>query len=182
MEPIKHEFLPFSWRVTVLHMTAYLIAGVIALVFMDYKELFASGSLSSLMRPTDSPIVAVGPFLQIIQGFVMSLFLFPFRSIFISSKNGWLYLLLLLAGFSIFAPEIPGPGTFEGILYTKISIQEHLLSLPETLIYSIVFSALFALWYRYPKKIWNMLSIISVCLIFLMSILGYLAAIGLLKN
>ncbi len=182
MESAKSEFLPFSWRVTVLHMIAYLMAGIIALVFMDYKELFASGSLAALMRPTDSPIVAIGPFLQIIQGFVMSLFLFPVRSTFISSKNGWLYLLLLIAGFSIFAPEIPGPGTFEGVLYTKISIQEHLLSLPETLIYSIVFSALFALWYRYPKKIWNTLSIISVCLIFLMGILGYLAAIGLLKN
>jgi len=178
MEPKKNDFLSFSWRVTSLHMLAYFIAGMLALILIDYKTLFASDSLALLMKPTNSPIVAFGPFLQIILGFAMSIFLYPFRTIFIGQKNGWFYLFLLIAGFCIFTPQVPGPGNFEGLIYTNISIEQHLLSLPETLIYSIIFSTLLPLWAKYPKKIWTILSATAVVLIFLMGVLGYLAAIG----
>ena len=178
MEPKKNEFLSFSWHVTSLHMIAYLIAGMLALIFIDYETLFASDSLALLMKPVNSPIVAFGPFLQIILGFAMSIFLYPFRSVFIGQKRGWLYLFMLIAGFCIFTPQVPGPGNFEGLIYTNISIQQHLLSLPETILYSIIFSTLLPLWAKYPKKIWTILSIIAVVLIFMMGVLGYLAAIG----
>jgi hypothetical protein len=181
METKKNEFLQFSWRVTSLHMLSYLIAGIFALVLLNYKELFKSDSLSMLMRPVDSPIVAIGPSLQIIQGFVMSIILFPFRTIFLSSKKGWIYLLLLIAGFSTFAPEIPGPSTFEGLIYTTIPLKYHLLGLPETMIYSILFSLLLSFWYSKPKKMWNILSVIAICLIFLISTLGFLASKGIIK-
>jgi hypothetical protein len=163
-------------------MTAYFLAGIFALVFLNYKELFESDSLSILMRPVNSPIVAMGPLLQIIQGFVMSIILFPYRSVFFSPKKGWIYLLLLIAGFSIFAPEIPGPSTFEGLIYTTIPIKYHLLGLPETLIYSFLFSTLLPIWYSKPQKIWNIISIIAICLIFLMSILGLLASMEFIKS
>lgn len=182
MDMKKNELVQFSWRVTALHMVSYLLAGIFALVFMNYRELFKTDSLSMLMRPVDSPIVALGPSLQIIQGIVMSLILFPFRTIFLSAKNGWLYLLLLIAGFSTFAPEIPGPSTFEGLIYTTIPLKYHLLGLPETLIYSVLFSLLLPLWYNKPKKIWNVLSVIAICLIFMMSLLGFLASKGIIKS
>ena len=182
MESKKNEFLQFSWRVTSMHMVSYLLAGILALVFINYKEFFKSESLSLLMRSVDSPIVAAGPSLQIILGFIMSIILFPFRSIFLSRKRGWLYLLLLIAGFSIFAPEIPGPSTFEGLIYTTIPLKDHLLGLPETVIYSLLFSILLTFWHSKPKKIWNILSIIAVCLIFVMSILGVLASVGIIKQ
>jgi hypothetical protein len=178
MEPKKDNFLSFSWRVTSLHMLAYLIAGLLALVFIDYKTLFVTDSLALLMKPINSPIVALGPFLQIILGFAMSIFLYPFRSVFIEQKKGWFYLFILIAGFCIFTPQVPGPGNFEGLIYTNIPIQQHLLSLPETFLYSILFSIFLPLWVKYPKKIWNVLSIIAVILIFIMGVLGYLAAIG----
>jgi hypothetical protein len=178
MESKKNDFPSFSWRVTSLHMMAYLIAGLLALIFIDYETLFATDSLALLMKPIDSPIVAFGPFLQIILGFAMSIFLYPFRSVFIGQKNGWFYLFILIAGFCIFTPQVPGPGNFEGLLYTNISIQQHLLSLPETILYSIIFSTLLPLWVKYPKKIWNVLSIIAVVLIFIMGVLGYLDATG----
>lgn len=178
MESKKNEFLSFSWRVTSLHMIAYLFAGMLALIFIDYESLFATDSLALLMKPVNSPIVAFGPFLQIILGFAMSVFLYPFRTIFMDQKRGWFYLLMLIAGFCIFTPQVPGPGNFEGLIYTNISIQQHLLSLPETILYSILFSTLLPLWAKYPKKIWNILSVIGVVLIFIMGVLGYLAAIG----
>ncbi len=83
MESKKDSFLLFSWRVTSLHMLAYFIAGILALVFIDYETFFATDSLALLMKPINSPIVAFGPFLQIILGFAMSIFLYPFRSIFL---------------------------------------------------------------------------------------------------
>ena len=178
MESKKNQFLSFSWRVTSLHMIAYLIAGMLALIFLDYENFFATGSLAQLMKPTNSPIVAFGPFLQIILGFAMSIFLYPFRSVFIGQKRGWFYLFILIAGFCIFTPQVPGPGNFEGVIYTNISIQQHLLSLPETILYSILFSVFLPLWIKYPKKIWTILSMIAVFLIFVMGVLGYLAAIG----
>ena len=180
MESKKDNFLSFSWRVTSLHMLAYFIAGILALVFIDYETLFVTNSLALLMKPINSPIVAFGPFLQIILGFAMSIFLYPFRSIFLGQKKGWFYLFLLIAGFCIFTPQVPGPGNFEGLLYTNISIKQHLLSLPETILYSIIFSTLLPLWFKYPKKLWNILSIVAVFLIFVMGVLGYLDAVGII--
>ncbi len=87
MKVDRKQFLQFSWRVTSLHMISYFIAGVLALFFAGYKELFRSDILSVLMRPLDSSIVAAGPSLQIILGFFMSLFLFPFRSFVFSLFN-----------------------------------------------------------------------------------------------
>lgn len=182
MESNKKEFIQFSWRVTSLHMISYLIAGILALVFLSYKELFKSDSLSMLMRSIDSPIVAAGPSLQIILGFFMSIFLFPFRSIFLEQKRGWLYLFLLITGFTIFAPQLPGPGSFEGVLYTILPWRAHLISMPELFIYSFLFSIAIYFWYKKPKRIWNIIAIISICLIFLMSILGVLASFGIIKN
>lgn len=180
MESKKNDFLSFSWRVTSLHMMAYLVAGLLALIFIDYETVFATDSLALLMKPINSPIVAFGPFLQIILGFAMSIFLYPFRSVFIGQKRGWLYLFILIAGFCIFTPQVPGPGNFEGLIYTNISIQQHLLSIPETLLYSIIFSTLLPIWFKHPKRIWNILSIIAVFLILVMGILGYLDAVGVI--
>ncbi len=58
MESKKDNFLSFSWRVTSLHMMAYLIAGILALIFIDYKTFFVTDSLALLMKPINSPIVS----------------------------------------------------------------------------------------------------------------------------
>ncbi|MGE5604526.1 MAG: hypothetical protein ACM3YE_02410 [Bacteroidota bacterium] len=182
MNEIKKEFMPFCWRVVSLHVIVYFLAGIFAVLFLNYEELFNNGTLSLLMRPVDSPIVAAGPGLQIINGFFMSLYLFPFKSVFISGKKSWIKLFLLLAGFSLFSPQSPTFGTLEGIIYTKIPIQNHLLSVPECLVYSLLFSVLLFMWYKKPKKAWNILSVILVMLIVLTSVAGVLSKIGVLKT
>jgi len=182
MNEIKKEFMPFCWRVVSLHVISYFIAGIFALSFINYKEYFNTGTLSLLMRPTDSPIVAAGPSLQIINGFFMSLFLFPFKTIFISGKKSWVKLFFLLLGFSFFSPQTPAPSTFEGVIYTKIPLSYHLLGIPECLVYSLIFSALLFGWYTKPKKTWNILSVIVVMLIVLISTMGVLSSFGVLKN
>lgn len=176
----RKEFVQFSWRVTSLHMISYFIAGILSLFFIGYKELFSSDTVSMLMRPIDSPLVAAGPSLQIILGFFMSIFLFPFRSIFLEQKRGWVNLFILIIGFTIFSPQLPGPGSFEGLLYTVLPWKAHLIGLPEMLVYSILFSTGIVFWYRKPKRAWNIIATMCIFLILLMSTLGILASTGII--
>jgi hypothetical protein len=179
----RKSFWRFSWRITSLHTIAYTIAGLFALFTMGYKEHFSGVFLSNLMRPVNSPIVAWGPTLQLINGFIMSLFLFPIGKLLIDNrKNGWKILFLLLAGFSFFTPQVPGMGNFEGIVYTKAPLSIHLLGIPECLIYSLLFSSGFGFWYSKEKKWINTISIILSCLIVMMSALGYMDSIGILPK
>ncbi|HRS66688.1 MAG TPA: hypothetical protein P5519_12470 [Spirochaetia bacterium] len=90
--------------------------------------------------------------------------------------------ILIVAGFSIFAPQAPALGTFEGFIYTKLPIFEHIIGLPECLLYSLFFSLGVYKWYQKPKRIWNTVSIIGIVLITLMSLLGTLASFGVIKQ
>jgi hypothetical protein len=117
MNEFKKEFITFCRRVVSLHVIVYFLAGIFALLCLNYEELFSNETTSLLMRPVDSPIVAAGPGLQIINGFMMSLYLFPFKTIFIAGKRSWLKLFFLLLGFSIFSPQSPTFGSLEGIIY-----------------------------------------------------------------
>ena len=48
MKPTTRSFLTFLWRVTYSHTIAYWLAGVFAVTFLNYREIFASESLSML--------------------------------------------------------------------------------------------------------------------------------------
>lgn len=170
----------FMWRATAAHMIAYFIAGLFALAFMGYEERFGSGILAELMRPTDSPQAALGPLLQVFMGLALALILYPFKGVFLGSRGGWAKLLLLIGGLSIFAPQVPGPGSFEGVLYTKLSLADHLAGLPETLAYSLLFTTFLCGWSARPRKAWNVLAGIAVGLIAIASLLGYLSSLGML--
>jgi len=170
----------FMWRATAAHMVAYFLAGIFALFTLQYEERFGTGLLSSLMRHMDSPLVALGAGLQVIMGIALSLILYPLRASFIDGRRGWAKLLLLIGGLSIFTPQVPGPGTFEGLIYTKFSSVDHLASLPETLAYSLLFSTFLCVWFVKPRKAWNVIAGIAVGLIAVFSLLGYLDSQGML--
>lgn len=177
----NNENAVFMWRVISLHTIAYFAAGIFALVFMNYKEQFASEIMSVIMRPVESPWTAAGPGLQIIRGAIIGLVLLPFREI-ITAKNGWLKLSGLILGLSYLSTIGPAFGSFEGYIYTKIPLGYHLLGIPEMLLYTFLFTFFLSRWYKKESKAWNICSVVLVVLIILMSILGYLSAVGLLKN
>ena len=181
-EDSQIPFPLFCWRIIAMHMIAYLVAAISAQLTFDYKELLKSDTLSQIMRPWESPMVALGPLLQSINGFFMALILYRIRKQIVHQKHGWVTLFLIVAGFSIFAPQAPAPGTLEGIIYTKIPVIEHIIGLPECLLYSFLFSSGIVYWYRKPKKIWNILAIVIIVLIGLMSTLGYLASVGIIQQ
>lgn len=174
---IKVDFKKFCWRIIAVHMISYFMAGGLAQFVFNYKELITSNTFSAIMRPYTSSLVALGPSLQAINGFFMALILYRIRNQIINEKKGWLTLFLLVAGFSVFTPQAPAPGSFEGFIYTKFSVVEHLIGLPECFLYAFIFSFGAYQWFRKPKKIWNILAITIVSLIVIVSILGYLASI-----
>jgi hypothetical protein len=148
---------------------------------MEYEKQFATDSLSVIMKSIDSPWVAVGPALQIFRGFIIALVLYPFKDVFLSSKYGWLKLWLLIIGLSYLSTIGPTFGSFEGYLYTKANLSDHLLGIPEMLLYTFLFSFFVCFWYKKPGKAWTIISIIFVVLIMIMSALGALSSLGILN-
>jgi hypothetical protein len=76
---------------------------------------------------------------------------------------------------AILSPAGPTPGSIEGIVYTVLPLQFHLIGLPEALLQTLALSFLFCFWERRPeeKKIWIPLLAIFIAILAL-SILGVL--------
>ena len=137
--------LKFIYRITIAHTIAYFIAGIFALLFMNYKEHFASESLGMLMLPVDSPMVALGPSLNILRAIILGFILLSVRTVILGDK-GFLKLAMLTLGMSFISTIGPTPGSFEGYIYTKLPVQYHILGIPETLIYVSLFAGILWLW------------------------------------
>ena len=179
----KNEYTlgTFIWRITASHTIAYFAAGIFALLVLRYDVIFGVGSLS-FMRPTDSSWVAAGPGLQVIRGLLLSFLLFPFRTIFFETKNGWIKFWFLSFGLSYLLTISAATGSFEGFIYTNTPIKYHLIGIPEIVLYMTLFTVFMWGWYKKPIKIFNILSIILVSLIALMSLMGVLASSGIVDT
>jgi hypothetical protein len=75
----KQGLIKYFWQVTYAHTIAYFIAGIFAAFVLNYRDLFATEVISSYMRSVDTPIVALGPALQIFRGILITLILLPLR-------------------------------------------------------------------------------------------------------
>lgn len=166
----------FIWRICSAHVIAYFIAGIFALFFLDYKTHFSSESLSLLMRPVTSPWVALGPGLQIFRGLIIALALLPVRK-FIFKKNGFLKLAWLTLGLSFLSTIGPTPGSFDGYIYTILPIRYHLGSIPEAILYTLLFSGIVAVGYKSKKKHITTLTIVLVAIVLLFSIMGFMSTV-----
>jgi hypothetical protein len=177
---MQNNSFKFVYRITVAHTVAYFFAGIFAVVFMNYREHFASESLGPLMLPFNSPMVALGPGLNIIRGVMLGLILLPVGNMILGDK-GFIKLAILTLGLSFISTIGPTPGSFEGYIYTKLPFQYHLLGIPETLLYVAMFAGIPYLWYKTEKKYFNVIAIVLVVLILLMSFAGYMQAKGLIN-
>ena len=109
-------FPRFLGRVTSSHLVTYFVAGILTYSLLDYATLFQSEGFSCLMRPLGSRWVAAGPALQVIRGIIFALALYPFRSVFLADRRGWLKLWGLLLGLAIFSTAGAAPGSVEGMI------------------------------------------------------------------
>jgi hypothetical protein len=167
-------------KTSVVHTLTYFVMGILALTFLNYTEAFATGALGAFMRPTDSPWVAAGPMLQPIRGVIFALAFYPLREIFFGRKNGWLILWWVLVALGILSTFGAAPGSIEGMIYTIIptSVTSYVEVIPQ----AFLLSALLFYWVNHPEKKWlNWVLGIFFVLVILMSVLGVLAATGILQ-
>ena len=182
MKEKNKENFKFVWRVIAAHVIAYFIAGVFAINLFNYKELFSSGTLSLFMKPTTDPIVALGPCLQIIRGLIMALVLLPVRKVFTEEKYGFLKLGLLILGLSVLSTFAAAFGSIDGFIYTNLSFMEQIIGYPEALLWIFLFIGILWVFYKYEKKTINIIAAVLLILIVLMSTMGYLYAMQIIKT
>jgi len=174
---MKKPTLKLAWQITYAHMIAYFLAGLFALLAVNYRDLYATASLSLLMRPIDDPVVALGPALQVARGLVLALAIIPLRRAFFEDDRGYLKLGLAVLAFSLLSTIGPTPGSLDGYIYTTIPAGYQLLGYPEALLYTALFVGILKLAHKFDgKKLVLVLPILLVCLILLMSAAGYFMA------
>lgn len=159
-------------------MITYFLMGIIASNLLNYEEIFNS---SETFRPYNSPWIAAGPALQIIRGLIFALALWYFKDNFLFQKYGWIKLWGLMVGLCILSTTAAASGSIEGFIYTTIPIKEQVKGYIEVIPQVGLFSFFVCYWYAHPKKLWNVLSIILVVLGIFMSLMGVLAANGIIS-
>lgn len=167
----------------VAHTLTYFLVGLVASVVFDYSTDFARPELRDYMRQIGDPIIALGPALQFLRGIVFALAFYPLREILFRRKNGWLVAWWLLVALGILSTFGPASGSVEGAIYTTLPVVDQFFSggMLEILAQSFLFSALLYYWVNHPEKRWlNWLLGILFALVVLMSLLGYLAASGVI--
>jgi len=173
---------PTFWGLTlktiVVHTLTYFLAGAVAFTLFNYSAQFAKPEMATFMRPTNEPIVALGPALQPIRGLLFALVFFPLREILFGRKNGWLITWLMLVSIGILSTFGPAIGSVEGLIYTSLPLRDHFSGgTLEVLTQSFLLSAILFYWVNHPEKRWlNWVLGILFVLVILMSVMGFLMA------
>ena len=149
-------FIGFAGRLIVAHFLTYFFIGLLFYVsglnVIVYYEQHPQALINALYRDTSSLLVTAGPLFQLLRGFIFALALYPFRTVFLERKFGWLYLWGIFLALAIFAPASAAPGSIEGFVYTNLPISFHLIYLPEIILQTLAFAWLFVVWEKHPVK------------------------------
>ncbi len=145
LKPSK-RFVYFTIRFILVHVLIYIFIGVIFENFQNYAGLFANIEKCFDFRTSKSTIFRMASFWQIFRGAFFAFILYPFYNIIIKSNYAWLKLFFLIWGFSLIGSIAPIPGSIEGLIYTKITIIEHLAVFIKFTIEIFVFSWFFVKW------------------------------------
>jgi hypothetical protein len=124
------------------------------------------------MKPTDTPIVALGPALQVFRGLLFAVVLYPFRRVFLDEGRGWLKLWGLFMGLAILGTSGPAPGSFEGIVFLKAPVADQIIGLWEVVLQTLLASILVVAWHRKPGKPWAVVMYGLWALTVMMSVAG----------
>ena len=178
MENNQFKFSTFFWRVSASHMITYFVMGIFAANLLNYEEIFNN---SDILRSYDSPWIPAGPALQLIRGLIFSTALWYFKESFLYRKNGWIKLWGLLVGLCILSTSAAPPGSIEGFIYTTVPVTDQLKGYIEVIPQVGLLSFFVCYWYEKPNRAWNIIFGVLVGLIMLMSIMGVLAASGIIQ-
>jgi len=176
----KQGLVKYFWQITYAHTIAYFIAGIFAVTFLNYRELFGSEMFSNV-RSVDDPVIALGPALQIFRGILIALVLLPLRKNFFGEKFGFLKLGLIIFGLSVLSTYSAAGGSFEGFIYNLMPFRLQIIGYAEAILWILLFIGILAASKKYEhKKFITVLPIVLMVLIVFFSIMGFLNAKGLL--
>lgn len=140
------RFVYFTIRFILVHVITYIFIGVIFMNLQNYASAFITIEAFADFRSLDSTIVRLAPLFQILRGAFFAFILYPFYNNIIKSDYAWLKLFFLIWGFSLIGSVAPIPGSIEGMIYTRMSLAEHLIGIPEVTVQIFVFSWFFVKW------------------------------------
>lgn len=175
------SFAAVALKTTVVHTVTYFLVGLVSFTLLDYTAKYADPVVAGLMRQTDHPLVAIGPALQVIRGFLFGLVFYALREVIFARPRGWLTLWLVLVVVGILSPFGPSPSSIEGLLYTILPAWFHLAGFPEVFVQAGLLAFLTHYWVNHPEKKWLtwLMGLVFVVVV-LLSLLGLLAALGFL--
>jgi hypothetical protein len=172
----KQNLVRYFWQIISAHTISYFIAGLIALAFFGYRDLWATEEFMAFYRDIDSPIVGAGPFFQIFRGLIVALILLPLRKTFFEEKYGLLKLALIIFGFSIVSTYAAAVTSFEGLIYLKVPFIVHIKGIPEGLIWLSLFIGLLYIFIKYSHK--KIVTILSIIIVLIICFMGIMVLIG----
>jgi hypothetical protein len=144
----KKKLLGYVGRFSLVHVITYVIIGMIFMKLQNYTSVFKTSAQFANYRPTNSPIVRATALIEILRGSFFALILYPFYNTIVKSKHGWLMLFGVLYGLTLIGSVAATPGSIEGFIYTKTTLSEHLIGIPEVTVQMLAFSWLFFIWER----------------------------------
>jgi hypothetical protein len=151
MEP---TFTSIVIKTAVAHTVTYVFAGLLAYTIFNYPRLFAETELRHLMRQTSDLLVRLAPLYQPVRGIIFGIAFVILRKPFFGDSNGWLLMWITLVCLGIISTFGPAPGSIEGVIFTKLPLRIHLISLPEVLLQSFLLSFVVYHWVNSPEKYW----------------------------
>ena len=145
LKPSK-RFVYFTIRFILVHVITYIFIGVVFMNLQNYASAFVTMDAFANFRSLDSTIVRLAPVFQIFRGAFFAFILYPFYNTLIKSDYAWVKMFFLIWGFSLIGSVAPIPGSIEGMIYTKMSLAEHLIGIPEVTVQIFIFSWFFVKW------------------------------------
>ena len=146
------RFLPLAAKTVICHTLTYFLMGALAFHFLHYADFI--NKPNSGMRPTTSPLIVLGPALQVFRGVLFASVFYPFRDRLFGRKNGWLLMGWMLIALGILGTFGAPAGSLEGFSYTTIPAPSQFLGYLEVVPQALLLSALLCYWVNHPGKKW----------------------------
>ncbi len=154
MENRMPSLVSLTVKTVITHTVTYSLMGLLASIFMNYAERFASPTMECWMRPVNDPLLLAAPLFQPLRGLVFALAFFPLRETLFGRKNGWLILWWTLVALGILSTFGPPPGSIEGFIYTVIPVSIQVTGWLEVIPQALLLAVILAFWVNHPEKKW----------------------------
>jgi hypothetical protein len=154
MSNIRPGLLEIIIKTVIVHTVSYMLMGLWASTYMNYKEAYAVPYMVCWMRQFGDPLLTAGPLFQPLRGIVFALAFYPLRDTLFGNKYGWAIIFWLLVAIGILSPFGPPPGSIEGMVYTVIPLTEQVSGYLEIVPQAFLLAVGLFYWIKFPEKKW----------------------------